>query len=579
MLASRPAGPLHRLHPGPGRPLRARSCAAIPRPSSSAWTSTRQAIRIAQERLEPFGDRVTLYHLATTGIYPKSRSTSSASGASSSTWACPPSSWTPRSGVSATRSTARSTCAWTCADKTSAASILEKASEIKLAQIFRDYGELQQARKLARAIASARRLKPLESTTELRVLVEQVCHWIPQKGKIHPASKVFQALRIEVNNELDEPGRLPRVDPAAPAARRPPGRHLLPFAGGPHRQAHLPEAGRRRGRHAPDRYPDPQAGHPLRRRGRPQPALAGRPSCGRRRGDDGPQAPPARARSRSGSRLALLVVSVLFFYLWHINEKHRLGLRSTGPRDRAQGPAAKRSAGWKPARPPCWPWTGSTGSPVASSGWPSRARTRSSSRSAEPWPPTSSRTIYRKKARRRIRVAAFFCALWLLAHRRPPRPAPGLRPRPGRRAGHRPEPADDRDPGPARHDLRPQRPHPGPPACPPGRSTIGPTIAGVLWPPASSPSAACGTSWDLSDEDLAAHPRPAGGRRPPTSGSSARPIRTWPPRSARTRLGIGYQEDTKRFYPLGAPGRPRPRRRQGRRRRARPGSSPSSTPS
>ena len=35
---------------------------------------------------------------------------------------------------------------------------------------------------------------------------EQVCHWVPQKGKIHPAAKVFQALRIEVNHELQGMG-------------------------------------------------------------------------------------------------------------------------------------------------------------------------------------------------------------------------------------------------------------------------------------------------------------------------------------------------------------------------------------
>jgi len=86
--------------------------------------------------------------------------------------------------------------------KLTAAAILDKYSEPKLAQLFREYGELKQAAKLARAVASLRRTQKIESTTQLRLLVEDVCRWIPQRGKIHPAAKVFQALRIEVNREL-----------------------------------------------------------------------------------------------------------------------------------------------------------------------------------------------------------------------------------------------------------------------------------------------------------------------------------------------------------------------------------------
>lgn len=87
-------------------------------------------------------------------------------------------------------------------NKLTAAKILEKYSEAKLALVFREYGELKQANKLARAIASRRRSQKIESTTQLRQIVEDVCRWRPQAGKIHPASKAFQALRIEVNQEL-----------------------------------------------------------------------------------------------------------------------------------------------------------------------------------------------------------------------------------------------------------------------------------------------------------------------------------------------------------------------------------------
>jgi len=88
-------------------------------------------------------------------------------------------------------------------NKLTAAKILEKYTEAKLARVFRLYGELKQSGKLARTIATIRRSQKIESTLQLRAIVEQVCHWIPQKGKIHPASKVFQALRIEVNQELE----------------------------------------------------------------------------------------------------------------------------------------------------------------------------------------------------------------------------------------------------------------------------------------------------------------------------------------------------------------------------------------
>lgn len=87
-------------------------------------------------------------------------------------------------------------------NKLTAAKILEKYSEAKLAHVFHEYGELKQANKLARAIASRRRSQKIESTTQLRRIVEDVCRWRPQAGKIHPASKAFQALRIEVNQEL-----------------------------------------------------------------------------------------------------------------------------------------------------------------------------------------------------------------------------------------------------------------------------------------------------------------------------------------------------------------------------------------
>jgi 16S rRNA (cytosine1402-N4)-methyltransferase len=87
-------------------------------------------------------------------------------------------------------------------NKITASKILQKYPEKKLAEIFRKYGELHQARTLAREIVSRRKIKKWKKTTELRKLVEEVCRWRPQRGRIHPAAKVFQAIRIEVNREL-----------------------------------------------------------------------------------------------------------------------------------------------------------------------------------------------------------------------------------------------------------------------------------------------------------------------------------------------------------------------------------------
>ncbi len=87
-------------------------------------------------------------------------------------------------------------------NKTTASKIIDTYSEPKLTRLFKEYGELRQARRLAHEIVARRKVKAFETTIDLRLVIEQVCHWVPQKGKIHPAAKVFQALRIEVNHEL-----------------------------------------------------------------------------------------------------------------------------------------------------------------------------------------------------------------------------------------------------------------------------------------------------------------------------------------------------------------------------------------
>jgi 16S rRNA (cytosine1402-N4)-methyltransferase len=80
-----------------------------------------------------------------------------------------------------------------------AADLVNTAPEETLEDIFRRFGEERAARRMARAIAIERRTKPLRTTQDLVHVLEGVQ---PRRGKIHPATRAFQALRIAVNDEL-----------------------------------------------------------------------------------------------------------------------------------------------------------------------------------------------------------------------------------------------------------------------------------------------------------------------------------------------------------------------------------------
>jgi 16S rRNA (cytosine1402-N4)-methyltransferase len=79
--------------------------------------------------------------------------------------------------------------------------VLRSASLEELAKIFRVYGEEKRARAIARELVVERARVPLETTTQLARVVERILG--PKRGDIHPATRVFQALRIAVNNELE----------------------------------------------------------------------------------------------------------------------------------------------------------------------------------------------------------------------------------------------------------------------------------------------------------------------------------------------------------------------------------------
>jgi 16S rRNA (cytosine1402-N4)-methyltransferase len=84
-----------------------------------------------------------------------------------------------------------------------AADLIQSSTEDALARIFRDYGDEPKAKWIAKCIVKARNSQPFETTLQLADFIKENIHY-RSKSKKHPATRVFQALRISVNNELEE---------------------------------------------------------------------------------------------------------------------------------------------------------------------------------------------------------------------------------------------------------------------------------------------------------------------------------------------------------------------------------------
>ena len=82
----------------------------------------------------------------------------------------------------------------------SAYDVVNDYSEKELVRIFSEYGEERFSKRIARAIIEQRKIKKIETTTELADLIVKSTPHV--KSSIHPATRVFQAIRIEVNQEL-----------------------------------------------------------------------------------------------------------------------------------------------------------------------------------------------------------------------------------------------------------------------------------------------------------------------------------------------------------------------------------------
>ena len=173
-----------------------------PRASLVGLDRDELSLRQAREKLTPFGGRVRLFHtdfkaLPKLGVaFRDVRGVLVDLGVSSYQLDSPERGFSfSQEGPLDMRMDRRS--------KITADRLLRTYSEPKLAALFETYGELPHSRRLAREIVSLRKLGKVETTADLRRIVEEVYRWRPQKGKIHPAAKAFQALRIEVNQELE----------------------------------------------------------------------------------------------------------------------------------------------------------------------------------------------------------------------------------------------------------------------------------------------------------------------------------------------------------------------------------------
>jgi 16S rRNA (cytosine1402-N4)-methyltransferase len=103
-----------------------------------------------------------------------------------------------------------------------ASELLASLDAAELTALFRRYGEEPKAPRIARAIVDARRVAPIATAEELAALIEKVAPPNPRlRRRTHPATRVFQALRIAVNEELDalEAGLAAALDLLRPGGR------------------------------------------------------------------------------------------------------------------------------------------------------------------------------------------------------------------------------------------------------------------------------------------------------------------------------------------------------------------------
>ncbi len=87
--------------------------------------------------------------------------------------------------------------------KTTAADLLEKLKDAELVSIIKNFGEERFAKRIVRAIRREQEIAPITTTSHFSEIISRVVR-SPRHSRIHPATRTFQALRIAVNNELEQ---------------------------------------------------------------------------------------------------------------------------------------------------------------------------------------------------------------------------------------------------------------------------------------------------------------------------------------------------------------------------------------
>jgi len=102
--------------------------------------------------------------------------------------------------------------------------ILNKWPEKEIEKILREYGEEKFSRRIAKEIIKARKVKPIKTTFQLKEIIKNAVPRNYERGRIHPATRTFQALRIKVNDELEN---LKKVLPQTLKILEPEGRLVI----------------------------------------------------------------------------------------------------------------------------------------------------------------------------------------------------------------------------------------------------------------------------------------------------------------------------------------------------------------
>ena len=164
-----------------------------------AFDKDPEAVRFAQAELEEFGDRVTLINASYAEMkrYAAENGFDSFDGILLDLGLSSRQLDNPERGFSFMKEGPLDMRFDTTKGET-AADLLNNLSEAELATIFWEFGEEKRSRKFARLIVAHR---PITTTTELANLIAEQS---PRRGRKHPATQIFQALRIAVNHELDD---------------------------------------------------------------------------------------------------------------------------------------------------------------------------------------------------------------------------------------------------------------------------------------------------------------------------------------------------------------------------------------